>query len=127
MAAMRTVGENHRLPPHAHVREVDGRYVIELDVSDFTERELTVELLSRRLTVRGDQLELPDDDVEAFRMHERLEESFSLPEDADLHEIKVFYRHGSLEIEVPRTGLVPRRLAIEPRPTAVINPNAEAC
>ena len=40
MAAMRTVGYGHRLPAHANVREDDGEYVIELDVSDFLEGEL---------------------------------------------------------------------------------------
>jgi HSP20 family protein len=127
MAAMHAVGKHHRLPPHAHVREDDERYVIELDVSDFTENELTIELLGRRVTVRGDQLESPEDQGRAFRIHERLEESFCLPDDADLEEIKVFYKHGSLEIDAPRVGLEPRRLAIEPRPTAFLNPEVEAC
>ena len=40
MAAMRAVGNGHKLPPHARVREAEGEYMIKLDVSDFTEREL---------------------------------------------------------------------------------------
>ena len=35
------------------------------------------------MTVRGDQVEEQDDDAVAFRLHERLEESFRLPDDAD--------------------------------------------
>jgi HSP20 family molecular chaperone IbpA len=127
MAAMRTVGTSHLLPPHAHVREQDGEYLIELDVSDFTEPELTIELLGRALTVRGDQLETGDDEGRAFRLHERLVESFRLPDDADLDGIAVFYKHGTLEIHAPRTALVARRLPIERKSPFVINPGAEAC
>ena len=43
MAAMRAVGNGHQLPAHANVREDSGEYLIELDVSDFTESELTIE------------------------------------------------------------------------------------
>jgi HSP20 family molecular chaperone IbpA len=126
MAAMRAVGNGHQLPPHAHVREESGEYLIELDVSDFTESELAIEALGPQLTVRGDQLETTEDDGKAFRLHERLEESFRLPDDADTDRIKIFFKHGTLEIHAPRTRLEPRRLPIE-HPSFLINPDAEAC
>jgi HSP20 family molecular chaperone IbpA len=126
MAAMRVVGNGHRLPAHANVREEIGEYVIELDVADFTERELSVEAHGPRLTVRGDQLEADADANAAFRLHERLEEAFRLPDDADAARVTVFYKHGMLEIHAPRTRLELRRLPIE-RPSFVINPDAEPC
>jgi HSP20 family molecular chaperone IbpA len=113
MAAMRVVGNGHQLLAHANVREEAGEYLIELDVADFTESELTVEALGPRLTVRGDQLETVEDDGKAFRLHERLEETFRLPDDADANQTKVFYKHGTLEIHAPRTQLEPRQLPIE--------------
>jgi HSP20 family molecular chaperone IbpA len=126
MAAMQVVGNGHQLPAHANVREQDGEYVIELDVADFTEAELAVEALGPRITVRGDQLETGEDDEKAFRLHERLEETFRLPDDAVLDELRVFYKHGQLEIHAPRAHLVPRPLEIE-HPALRVNPNAEAC
>jgi HSP20 family molecular chaperone IbpA len=126
MAAMRVVGNGHQLPAHANVREEAGEYLIELDVADFTETELSVEALGPRLTVRGDQLETVEDDGKAFRLHERLEETFRLPDDADADQTKVFYKHGTLEIHAPRTRLQPRQLPIE-HPSYRVNPNAEAC
>jgi HSP20 family molecular chaperone IbpA len=126
MAFMRTVGNGHQLPPHAHVREEPGQYLIQLDVSDFTEKELTIEALGPRLTVRGDQRETTDDHGEAFRLHERLEESFRFPDDVDTDQITVYFKHGTLEIHAPRTRLEPRRLPIEHR-RYLINPDAEAC
>jgi HSP20 family molecular chaperone IbpA len=124
VAAMQAVGY-HQLPPHARVRETDRQYIIELDVADFTQAELSVEAFGPLLTVRGDQKENPDDEGKAFRIHERLEESFRLPDDADLASIQLFYKHGVLEIRVIRVALAPRRLPIERRRSGLINPDAE--
>jgi HSP20 family molecular chaperone IbpA len=121
---MQAVGYR-QLPPHARVRETDAQYLIELDVADFTEAELSVVALGPMLTIRGDQLAIPGDEARAFRIHERLEESFRLPDDSDLDGIHVFYKHGVLELRVPRLPLTPHRLPIERRPSAVLNPDAE--
>lgn len=127
MAVMRAVGAGHGLPAHAKVREDACEYVIELDVSDFLESELSVEAVGRQITVRADQLQAPEDEGAAFRLHERLEESFRLPDDADADAIKVFYTHRTLELHVPRTKLEPRAVPIEHRSPSVRNPDAEPC
>ena len=127
MTAMHAVGSGHRLPPHARLSELDDEYVVELDVSDFTERELAVEVLGLLVTVRGDQLETREDDALAFHLHERLEESFRLPDDADAQGLGVYYTHGMLQIHVPRARYEPRPVAIEPAPWHLINPEAEGC
>ena len=127
MAAMRAVGTGHRLPAHASVRDDDREYVIELDVSDFLETELVVDVAGPRVTVRGDQVQEQDDDRAAFRLHERLEESFRLPDDADPDQLSALYAHGTLELHVPRRDVQPRRVPIEHRSPFVGNPNAEAC
>jgi HSP20 family molecular chaperone IbpA len=126
MAAMQVVGNGHQLPAHANVREHQDEYVIDLDVADFTETELAVELLGPRLTVRGEQIATREDDGQAFRLHERLEETFRLPDDAVLEELKVVFKHGQLEIRAPRAHLEPRRLQIE-HPARGVNPDAEPC
>src|SRR5688572_8151047 len=74
MPAMRAVGAGHRLPARAKVRGDSREYLIELDVSNFLESELTVEALGPMLTVRGDQVAIKEDEGLAFRLHERLEE-----------------------------------------------------
>ncbi len=127
MATMRTVGEGHTLPPHAHVQERDDEYVVELDVADFTQRELAVEVTGLLVTVRGDQLEADGDATLAFRLHERLEESFRLPDDADPGGLVAFYKHGTLQLHAPRTRQEPRQVPVEPAPWHLVNPDAEAC
>jgi len=126
MTAMRIAGHMHALPANAHVRELPDNYLIELDVADFTEAELSVELLGPQLTIRGEQLGIPEEAATAFRFHERLEESFRLPDDADVNGVVASYRHGTLEIDVPRSALTPRSVPIE-RPAFHFDPDAEAC
>lgn len=126
MPVMRTVGAGHQPPAHARVREEPAVYVIELDVSEFTEDELSVEALGPQVTVRGDQRERPQDAVEPFRLHERLEETFRLPDDADAGQITAVHRHGTLEVRAPRRPLSPRAVPIE-HPAPTVNPDAEAC
>jgi HSP20 family protein len=112
------------LPPHAHVREDATEYLVELDVSDFTERELTIELLGRHVTVRGEQLRPEGEETQPFRLHERLEETFRLPDDADVEELVASYRHGTLELKVPRRPLLPRAVEIA-RESSLVHPDAE--
>ena len=127
MAVMRAVGIGHRLPAHANVRDDDQQYVIELDVSDFLESELAIDVVGPRVTVHGSQVQEQDEETVAFRLQERIEESFRLPDDADPDGLKAFYRHGTLELRVPRTELAPRRVPIEHRSPFVGNPDAQPC
>ena len=126
MSAVQAVGNRYQLVANANVLEEPDEYLIQLDVSDFTENELTIEADGSQLTVRGKQLGTVEDDGEAFRVLERLEESFRLPDDADADRIAVAYKHGTLEIRVPRVRLEPRLPPIE-RPRYLVDPDAEAC
>jgi HSP20 family molecular chaperone IbpA len=122
---MKAVGNGHQLPAHANVRDELGEYIVELDVADFTEQELTVEVVGWTITVRGDQLGNPGDAGRAFLLHERLEESFRLPDDADPDHTRVYFNHGTLELHTPRVrDLEPRLLTIERSP-GLVNPHAE--
>jgi HSP20 family molecular chaperone IbpA len=125
MVTTRATGDGRDLPPHAQVHESADEYVVELDVADFTERELTIELIGPHVAVRGCQAGTEDGAL-AFRLHERLEESFRLPDDADPARTRAFYRHGTLEIRTPRRRLQPRRLQIE-HDAWRLDPDAEPC
>ena len=127
MAVMRAVGIGHRLPAHANVRDDDHEYVIELDVSDFLESELVVDVVGPRVSVHGDQVQEQDEETVAFRLRERIEESFRLPDDADPDRLTAVYAHGTLELHVPRRPIEPRRVPIEHRSPFACNPDAQAC
>jgi HSP20 family molecular chaperone IbpA len=125
VAAMRAVGY-HQLPRDARIVEHELEYTIELDVAEFNEEELTVEALGPVLTLRGDQADAPGDEGKPFRIQERLEASFRLPDDADLERIEITYKHGVLDIRVGRTPLESRTLKIERRTTGLLDQTAEA-
>jgi HSP20 family molecular chaperone IbpA len=125
VAVMRAVGY-HQLPRDARVVEQELEYTIELDVAEFSENELTIEALGPVLTIRGEQADTTDDEGKPFRIQERLEASFRLPDDADLEGIGITYKHGVLDIRVGRTPLVPRTLRIERRATGLLDQGAEA-
>lgn len=125
MAVMRSPGNGRTLPPHANVREDASEYVIKLDVSDFTESELTIETLGPVVTVRGDQLESAEDEGKVFCLHERLEESFRLPDDAAPDRVRAFFEHGTLELHARRRHLASHAVRVEPR-GRLINPDASA-
>lgn len=126
MSVTEAVGSGSQLPPHAHVRVLEREYVIELDVSDFTENELQVELARRRVTVRGEQLGAAEDEERPFRITERLEETFWLPEDAESGGLTAYYRHGTLELHAPRATPEVRQVPIERPPSPSVNMQAEA-
>ena len=125
MAVMRAVGY-HALPPHARVRETEQCYIVELDVADFTAGELSILALGPVITVRGEQCATEADEGLPFRIRERLEETFRLPDDADLTNIEVFFKHGVLVLAVTRIPLEPRLLQITRRRSGLLNPDAEA-
>jgi len=116
MGVMRFAGDVRRLPAHANIEEHDCEYLVQLDVADFTEQELTVELVGRTVVVQGDQAESETRADETFLLHERLVESFRLPDDADADGIAVRFEHGTLELHIPRVVSEPRRLPIERGP-----------
>jgi HSP20 family molecular chaperone IbpA len=122
---METVGGRRSVPPHASVREEPAEYLIKLDVSGFVEDELTVETAGSRITVRCDQLETEEDDGKAFRLHERLEESFRLPDDADAEHARAVYKHGTLEIHARRRQPMRRLVPIER--DHLVDPTPKGC
>lgn len=124
MAVMRAVGY-HPLPPHARVRATESEYIVQLDVADFTHAELSVEAIGPVIVVRGEQIETEADAGQPFRIRERLEEVFRLPDDADLETLEASDKHGVLQIRVSRTPLEPKRVPIARSRPGAINPEAE--
>lgn len=126
MTTMQRVGVAQGLPPHANVSEVDGEYVIELELSDFAEAELSVELERDIVTVRGEQREAEGEAHEPFRLRERIEESFQLPEDVESCCVEAYFDRGVLEIHAPkRRSELRRRIALKRKPQGLLHDAAE--
>jgi HSP20 family molecular chaperone IbpA len=113
------------LPLHAQVSEEPATYLIQLDVSGFDDAELDLTLHGHLLTVVGEHSGAAG---ERFGVHERLEETFSLPDDVVTDRIEAFSRGDRLEIRAPRArawcGV--RRVPVH-RANGVINADATPC
>jgi len=127
MTAMKTAGRAHTFPSQASVVETVDHYLVELDVSDFVQEELRVELDGDRVTVVGDQRLGFDGGEPAFRLCERVEETFRLPEDSEPNGVTALFEHGTLELCVPKRPDMTseqRTIPIRKRQHGVINPDA---
>lgn len=124
MNAMRTMGLARVAPQDSQVAALADEYVVRIAVPGFARQELGVEVMDHIVTVCGDQLQTASDD-QPFRIHERLEERFTLPTDVDADRVTASYSRGALELRVPRTSrgsTKPRKLPIERR--LEMNPDA---
>jgi HSP20 family protein len=101
------------LPPAADVYETDDRYVVELEVPGFAEKELAIQVTDHTLTVKGDRAEEKEQKEKTYRRRERLERSFErrlqLPPEADLGAVEARFDKGVLRVQAPKTP------AAEPR------------
>ncbi len=105
--------------PAADLYETDDRYVLEMEVPGFTEKELKVDVTDHMLTVKGDRKEEKERKERAFLLHERLEKSFerrfTMPDEADTGKLEASFKDGVLKVSAPRTPREPTRpVAITP-------------
>jgi HSP20 family protein len=127
MTAMKTVGRAHAFPPQADVVETVDHYLVELDVSEFAQDELQVQIDGDKVTIVGDQQNRLEAEEPAFRLHERLEETFRVPEECVPEGITALFEHGTLELCVPKRPLVRaerRTIPVRKRQHGVMNPDA---
>lgn len=94
--------------PATDVYETEGEYVFELEVPGFAESELTVEVTDHLLTVRGERAEAKQETGKAYRLQERLAETFErrfeLPAEADTGKVEAEFGKGLLTVHAPKTA-----------------------
>jgi HSP20 family protein len=90
--------------PAADVYISEGQFVIELEVPGFVEKELTIEVTGRMLTITGRHEETKEPE-RVFRLHERLakefERTFVLPPEAEVEEVTSIFADGVLRVLAP--------------------------
>jgi len=90
--------------PAADVYVAEGKFVIELEVPGFVEKELAVEITGRMLTITGTHVEEKEEE-KAFRLHERLanefERTFMVPTEVDVEKITSVFANGVLKVYAP--------------------------
>jgi HSP20 family protein len=103
--------------PAADIYETDEKFVIELEVPGYAEKELDVEAFDHTLVVKGERKEAKETKEKVFRLRERLEKEFerrfTLPTEADTKHLKATFHDGVLEVHAPKLEISkPNRVEI---------------
>ena len=92
--------------PDLNISSDDKEYIIILEAAGLEEKDITIELTDRRLSIKGNKQEESENKDKDFYRIERKFGSFqrvlALPEDALSDQIKAGMKNGLLTIKVPR-------------------------
>jgi HSP20 family protein len=99
--------------PAADVYELEGQFVVELEVPGFAEQELEVETTDHTLCVKGERADTKEREEKSFRLHERLETSFErrfvLPPEVDTTKLEASFEKSVLKVKAPRLDMAQAR------------------
>ncbi|MFC2615649.1 MAG: Hsp20/alpha crystallin family protein [Treponema sp.] len=103
--------------PTVDVRETSGAYIMDIDLPGYTEKDVTIHLKERVLTVASNHEETKEKEEkpngEQFLIRERTQRHFvrrfTLPEDIDQDKVEASFKNGVLTVTIPRKELAPRR------------------
>lgn len=101
--------------PAVDVRETSGAYSMDIDLPGYTEKDVTIHLKERVLTVASAHEEIKEatPNGEQFLIRERCRNRFvrrfTLPEDIDQEKVEAAFKNGVLTVTIPRKEAAPRR------------------
>jgi HSP20 family protein len=105
------------LPP-VDIHEETTQFVLNVDLPGVDPKGVEITSDQGILTIRGQRQDARKDSREGFRRIERtsgeFQRRFSLPETADIHNIKAKFVNGVLEVSIPKLAQVqPHRITVE--------------
>jgi len=105
------------LPP-VDIHEENGQFLLHVDLPGVDPKAVEITCDAGVLTIRGQRAELRREARDGYRRIERItgefQRRFSLPESADVQNIKAKAINGVLEVAIPKLAQVqPQRIAVE--------------
>lgn len=108
---------SHTNYPAVDVRETNTAYLMEVELPGCTEKDVTIHLKERVLTIASSHEESKEKEEksngEQFLIRERSQRRFvrrfTLPEDIDQDKVEAEFKNGILTVTIPRKELAPRR------------------
>lgn len=88
----------------AQISENDKAYIISIDMPGVEKKDINLEVTGNRIMVSGERKDERKTKETSARSYSSYQQSFSLPEDADLSKIQALSENGVLKITVPKTG-----------------------
>ncbi|MBO8172943.1 MAG: Hsp20/alpha crystallin family protein [Bacillaceae bacterium] len=92
--------------PAIDIKEKSKKYVVEVEVPGLEPDDIEIEMNGNLLTLKGEKrMEETTEDEETHRVERKygaFRRSFTLPDDANMDDIKAKTRHGVLYIHIPK-------------------------
>lgn len=88
----------------SQITENDKAYIISVDMPGVDKKEINLEVTGNRIMVSGERKDERKSKEKSERSYSSYQQSFTLPEDAELNKIQAESKNGVLEITVPKTG-----------------------
>jgi len=116
--AQTTAADSGAWLPPADIHEEEGRFLLHVDLPGVDPKAVEITTDQGVLTIRGHREETKREEREGYRRIERttgdFQRRFSLPESADIQNIKAKSVNGVLEVTIPKLAQVqPQRIAVE--------------
>ncbi len=86
------------------MKETDKAYLISIDLPGMEKKDIKVETAGNRLNVSGERKEENEGKEGSKRAYSQFQQSYLLPDDANLEAISAASTNGVLKITVPKSG-----------------------
>lgn len=96
------------------LRESEKAYLINIDLPGMEKKDIVIQASGNRLMIAGERKEESESKGGSKKSYRQFNQSFSLPDDANLDAISAQSINGVLKITVPKTGkTVSRKIEIK--------------
>jgi HSP20 family protein len=117
-ASPQTAADSGAWLPPVDIHEEDNQFLVHVDLPGVDPKAVEVSCEKGVLTIRGKREETRREARDGYRRIERVtgefHRRFSLPETADLQNIKAKATNGVLEVSIPKVAEVqPQRISVE--------------
>jgi HSP20 family protein len=118
MAPFPVVEDRAMLSPAFDVKETKDAYLFKADVPGIPEKDLEVTITGNRLNISGKRDQEKEEKNDRYYTYERnygtFTRSFTLPDGADLENLRASIEQGVLTISVPKKPEVqPKKIAVK--------------
>lgn len=93
-----------RMKSISTIKESDKTYLISIDLPGMDKKDISIERSGNRLVISGERKEESESKEGSKKTYRQFNQSFLLPDDANLDAITATSTNGVLKITVPKTG-----------------------
>ncbi|OYZ65595.1 MAG: hypothetical protein B7Y17_03145 [Sulfuricurvum sp. 24-42-5] len=86
----------------ASLKEVDKAYLISIDLPGMDKKDISIETTGNRLTISGERKEESNSKEASKHSYRQFQQSYLLPDDANLNAISAISVNGVLKVTVPK-------------------------